>query len=122
MNSCVQNIRFELLISLSHKRPAELVNGWTADTKNSTRRDWRWAKLNNDYVEWPTGHEMASESSTRVSLDASEILHLLGAEFEKAAADIENYVDNVRDTYADFPKVKSLKRKKYMRNCFLGGH
>ena len=36
-------------------RPAELVNAWTADTKNSTRRDWRWVKLDNDYVEfWVT--------------------------------------------------------------------
>ena len=41
---------------LQADRPAELINAWTADTKNSTRRDWRWAKLNNDYVEWPTGH------------------------------------------------------------------
>ena len=88
----------------NQKRPAELVNGWTADTKNSTRRDWRWAKLNNDYVEWPTGHNMVSDSVSKTE-DASEILHLLGAEFEKAAEDIEQYVDNVRDTYADFPKV-----------------
>ena len=47
---------------------------------------------------------MVSESVSKTE-DASEILHLLGAEFEKAAEDIEQYVDNVRDTYADFPKV-----------------
>ena len=37
---------------LQADRPAELVNAWTADTKNSTRRDWRWVKLDNDYVEF----------------------------------------------------------------------
>ena len=35
-------------------RPASLVNGWTADTLNTTRRDWRWAKLKTEAVEWPT--------------------------------------------------------------------
>ena len=43
-------------VLLQADRPAELITAWTADTKNTTRRDWRWAKLNNDYVEWPTGH------------------------------------------------------------------
>ena len=35
-------------------RSASLVTGWTADTQNTTRRDWRWAKTKNEAVNWPT--------------------------------------------------------------------
>ena len=48
-----------IVVLLIADRPAELVNAWTADTKNTTRRDWRAVKLNNDYVEWPTGHNIS---------------------------------------------------------------
>ena len=38
-----------------------MINGWTADTRNSTRRDFRWARLKNEAVDWPTNdHSKAS--------------------------------------------------------------
>merc|ERR1719262_64291 len=38
-----------------------IINGWTADTRNSTRRDFRWARLKNEAVDWPTNdHSKAS--------------------------------------------------------------
>lgn len=90
-------------VILMADRPVELVNGWTADTKNSTRRDWRWAKLNNDYVEWPTGH--GGDGRLSKNDDASDVLKLLDVEFKRVADNIEEYVDHVRDTYAESVKV-----------------
>lgn len=72
---------------LQADRPAELVNAWTADTKNSTRRDWRWVKLNNDYVEWPTGHNVSHGSVTN---DINDFL-------TNNYADIEPVVDDEFD-------------------------
>ena len=33
------------------------INGWTADTRNGTRRDFRWARLKNEAVDWPTNDD-----------------------------------------------------------------
>jgi len=62
-----------LLVTVFTDRPASLVNGWTADTLNTTRRDFRWAKLKNNAVDWPTNQETTKFTSNLVE-DTSEYL------------------------------------------------
>merc|ERR1719402_331868 len=44
-------------IKVKTSKYPSLINGWTADTRNGTRRDFRWAKVKNEAVDWPTNSE-----------------------------------------------------------------
>ena len=76
----------------------KLVNGWTADTKNNTRRDWRWVKLANDQVDWPTGQ--VTEDT-----DSFDILSTLESGFRETKENIDEYVEAVRQSTSYQPKV-----------------
>ena len=41
------------IILTSDEQPI-LINAWTGDTMNTTRRDWRWARMKTESVNWPS--------------------------------------------------------------------
>jgi len=44
-------------IRLETDRPPAMINGWIADSRNYTRRDFRWAQIEPEKVKWPTDND-----------------------------------------------------------------
>jgi PhoPQ-activated pathogenicity-related protein len=41
-------------VTVETSKIPSLINGWTADSRNKTRRDFRWAQLKPEAVDWPS--------------------------------------------------------------------
>ena len=54
-----------------------IVRGWTADTLDKKRRDWRWLKLKDEYID-PVKNMTFIRSSERLSHNEDQLI----AEYE----------------------------------------
>jgi len=102
-------------IILQSDTQASLVNGWIADTDNSTRRDWRWARVKTDKVDWPTNSksdnfEAEPTLSNMESLIYSDIKEIVGNEYDFSSMENERALkDSVSPYWRDMVQIQPIK-------------
>ena len=79
--------RGHAFVTLKSDIQAIQVNAWVADTDNSTRRDWRWARIRTDKVDWPTNditsNYITNSSYTSTDSYNDELTELMGSDSEE---------------------------------------
>ena len=91
------------------------VNGWIADTDNSTRRDWRWARVKTDKVDWPTNSnsdnfEAEPTLTNMESLIYSDIKEIVGDEYDFSSMENERALkDSVSPYWRDMVQIQPIK-------------
>ena len=91
------------------------VNGWIADTDNSTRRDWRWARVKTDQVDWPTNSkpvdlEAEPTFTNMESLIYSDIREIVGDEYDFSSEENERALkDSVNPYWRDMVQIQPIK-------------
>ena len=95
--------RGHAFVTLSSDIQATQVNAWVADTDNSTRRDWRWARIQTDKVKWPT-NDITSTLALNYSGNFGkssgyfdELTELTGKSADMTEIDqLKSHVDNLK--------------------------
>ena len=87
------------------------MNAWTADTRNSTRRDWRWAKMKDEYIKWPQdraeldenefGSRASHTSAYEISCDSDIIQFLDDQSIKETCNRLEKYSEDKLAPYDD---------------------
>ncbi|CBY10209.1 unnamed protein product [Oikopleura dioica] len=87
-------------ITLKTNKPPVRINAWWADTLNSTRRDFRWARVKQDRVDWPTNSKEDSKTLARTEQipELADLFAKMSINFEQ---DLEEAVEPYRVSKED---------------------